>query len=102
MSEEETSHKTLCLHCGVASEDDEMCPACGRLRDASFSVGKVSLTDTLVGGIGSWFREAVLRPDRDILEMGEINPATGLPMVGRIRGLGGVDIEGNPYGTGGN
>ena len=28
---------------------------------------------------------------------GEINPATGLPMVG---GKGGVDVEGNPYGTG--
>jgi hypothetical protein len=26
----------------------------------------------------------------------EINPASGLPMVG---GIGGVDIEGNPYGT---
>jgi len=26
-----------------------------------------------------------------------INPANGMPMVG---GTGGIDIEGNPYGTG--
>ena len=30
------------------------------------------------------------------IETTEINPATGLLMVG---GIGGVDIEGNPYGT---
>lgn len=100
MTTEETSHKILCLHCGVASEDDEMCPACGRLRNASFPVGKVSLTDAFVGGIGSWFREAVLHPNRDITEITEINPATGLPMIGRFGGVKGVDIKGNPYGTG--
>ncbi|MCE5361478.1 hypothetical protein [Candidatus Igneacidithiobacillus taiwanensis] len=26
----------------------------------------------------------------------DINPATGLPMIG---GCGGIDVEGNPYGT---
>ena len=26
----------------------------------------------------------------------EINPATGLPMIG---GMGGIDLAGNPYGT---
>ena len=30
------------------------------------------------------------------LEDNAINPASGLPMVG---GTGGVDVEGNPYGT---
>ena len=100
MSAEETTHKTLCLHCGVASEDDEMCPACGRLRDASLPAGTGSLTDVLVGEIGSWFREAVLHPDRDITEITDINPATGLPMIGRFGGVKGVDIKGNPYGTG--
>lgn len=30
------------------------------------------------------------------IETTEINPATGLPMVG---GIGGLDVEGNPYGT---
>lgn len=100
MSAEETMHKNICLHCGVASEDDEMCPACGRLRDTSLPTGKVSLTDTLVGEISSWFREAVLHPEKDISEMRKINPATGLPMVGRIGRLGGVDIEGNAFGAG--
>lgn len=93
---EETTHKTICLHCGVASEDDEMCPACGRLQDAAFPVGKISLTDTLVGGIGTWFREAVLRPDKNISEIGPIvNPSTGLPMKG------GTDTAGNALGSGG-
>lgn len=96
---EETAQKTICLNCGVASEDDEVCPACGRLRDASLPAGKISLTDTLVNGIGSWISEAVIHPDRDISEMSEVNPVTGLPMVGRVGGLGGVDTAGNIYGT---
>lgn len=96
MSAEEITHKSICLHCGVASEDDEMCPACGRLRDASLTARKVSSTDVLVGGIGSWFREAVLRPDKDISEIGPIlNPSTGLPMKG------GTDTAGNALGSGG-
>lgn len=33
------------------------------------------------------------------IETTEINPANGLPM---INGIGGVDIEGNPYGTDSN
>ena len=93
---EETAQKTICLHCGVASEDDEVCPACGRLRDASFPVRKSSFTDALVGGFGSWVREAVLHPDRDISEIGPIvNPSTGLPVKG------GVDTAGNVIGSGG-
>jgi hypothetical protein len=31
-----------------------------------------------------------------MIETTEINPATGLPMIG---GIGGMDVEGNPYGT---
>jgi hypothetical protein len=61
----------------------------------------MSLWNTLMG----WLRSG---PDMDSTESGglgcglsddhgcDINPATGLPMVG---GCGGVDIEGNPYGT---
>jgi len=96
MKTEGTSHKILCLHCGVASDDDEMCPACGRLRDTSLPVKKVSFTDAL----GSWFREAILHPDKDISEITQINPATGLPMIGSFGGVKGIDIKGNPYGTG--
>jgi hypothetical protein len=61
----------------------------------------MSLWNTLMG----WLRSG---PDMDSTESGGlgcglsdvhgcgINPATGLPMVG---GCGGVDVEGNPFGT---
>lgn len=46
----------------------------------------------------NWFRDRVgnfLGSDNQP-EPTRINPATGLPMVG---GIGGVDVQGNPYGT---
>jgi len=43
----------------------------------------------LFSWFGSWFSDGLDHSET------EINPASGLPMVG---GTGGVDIEGNPYG----
>ena len=42
----------------------------------------------------NWFSSGI---DSSSSDSGcDINPATGLPMIG---GCGGVDVEGNPYGT---
>jgi hypothetical protein len=46
----------------------------------------------------NWFRErvgSILGSDNQP-EPTRINPATGLPMIG---GIGGTDVQGNPYGT---
>lgn len=46
----------------------------------------------------NWFRDRVgciLGSDNQP-EPTRINPATGLPMIG---GIGGMDVQGNPYGT---
>lgn len=51
------------------------------------------------GAIGSWFREALLHPGKKAQKKIEINPATGLPVVRRRGGVGGIDVAGNVYGV---
>ena len=84
----------VCLHCGVTVEtDEELCRACGTLM-VTYTAPRIPLMSVFFGAIGSWFREALLHPDTDPLKIGEINPATGLPMEN------GVDVAGNVYGAG--
>ncbi|KAB2890802.1 MAG: hypothetical protein F9K32_07100 [Desulfobulbaceae bacterium] len=98
-SEEQNATHNICPNCGFESENLEFCKACGKWIEEPLLARSISVT-SFIGGIGSWFREAVLHPDKDITEITEINPATGLPMIGRFGGVKGVDIKGNPYGTG--
>jgi len=60
----------------------------------AYSASRISFRFFFSGAICSWFREALLNPDTDISAMGEINPATGLPMEN------GLDVSGNAYGAG--
>jgi len=87
--------KTLfCPHCGARMDiDEEQCRFCGKLMIA-YAAPRISFMTLFFGAIGSWFREALLHPDTDPLKIGEINPATGLPMEN------GVDVAGNVYGAG--
>jgi hypothetical protein len=88
------SKALLCPHCGVTMEaDDELCRSCGKLMIA-YAAPRISFMTVFYGAIGSLFREALLHPDTDPLKIGEINPATGLPMEN------GVDVAGNVYGAG--
>jgi hypothetical protein len=52
----------------------------------------MSIFNSLFGWLGSSYSSIGSHDDSAC----SINPANGLPMVG---GCGGVDIEGNPYGT---
>lgn len=87
--------KTLfCPHCGARMDiDEEQCRFCGKLMIA-YAAPRISFMTLFFGAVGSWFREALLHPDTDPLKIGEINPATGLPMEN------GVDVAGNVYGVG--
>jgi hypothetical protein len=88
------SETLLCPHCGVTLDaDEELCRSCGKLMIA-YAAPRISFMTVFYGAIGSWFREALLHPDTDPLKIGEINPATGLPMEN------GVDVAGNVYGAG--
>lgn len=94
MGTESEKDTVFCPYCGAKLEaDEELCRACGKLMNAS-SAPSISFMTVFFGAIGSWFREALLHPDTDPLKIGEINPATGLPMEN------GVDVAGNVYGAG--
>ncbi|RJX20428.1 MAG: hypothetical protein C4575_06730 [Desulforudis sp.] len=93
------SETILCPHCGARLDiDEELCWACGKLMIA-YAAPRISFMAVFFGVICSWFREALHHPDANKSEIGEINPATSLPVVGRQGGLGGVDIAGNAYGA---
>lgn len=99
MTSEHEPETLLCRHCGASLfVDEEQCRACGKLMVA-YSAPKASFMAGFFGAIGSWFQEGLRNPDANKSGIGEINPATGLPVVGREKGLGGVDIEGNAYGA---
>jgi len=79
--------------------DEELCRACGKLT-INPSVGcKYSFATAFFGAMGSWFREACLRPEKKAPKKNEINPATGLPIVGKRGGVGSIDVAGNVYGV---
>jgi len=92
--------KTLfCPHCGARMDiDEEQCRFCGKLMIA-YAAPRISFMTVFFGAIGSWFREALLRPGKKAQKKIEINPATGLPVVGRRGGVGGIDVAGNVYGV---
>lgn len=93
------SEALLCPNCGVTMEaDEEQCRACGKLMIA-YAAPRVSFMTVFFRTIGSWFWEGLCNPNANRSEIGEINPATSLPVVGRKGGLGGVDIAGNAYGA---
>lgn len=93
------SEALLCPHCGVTMEaDEELCRSCGRLMIA-YAAPRISFMTVFYGAIGAWFSEGLLRPGKKAQKKIEINPATGLPVVGRRGGVGGIDVAGNVYGV---
>ena len=95
-AEEQVVASYICPHCGFESDDWEICKACGRWIEEPPLGRNISIKASLVDGVGSWFRDAILHPDRKISEIGPIvNPSTGLPIKG------GTDTVGNVIGSGG-
>jgi len=95
-AEEQNTIHNICPHCGFESENWEICKACGRWIEEPLLARSISVKASFIDGVGSWFREAVLHPDRDISDIGPlVNPSTGLPMKS------GTDTAGNVIGSGG-
>jgi hypothetical protein len=78
--------------------DEELCRACGKLMIA-YAAPRISFMAVFFGVVCTWFREALLRTEKKAPKKIEINPATGLPVVGRRGRVGGIDVAGNVYGV---